>query len=116
MLPDLRYLFWIYIEYLKYLIILSWFMKTAAKIRNIVQHVGRGALQQNPGEAVFQRERWVLDDNHDDDDDDNDADGDDDNHGETLSLNLLLFAEAAEIVKDICVAVKFLHDMNIAHR
>lgn len=24
--------------------------------------------------------------------------------------------EAAEIVKDICVAVKFLHDMNIAHR
>lgn len=31
-------------------------------------------------------------------------------------FNLLLFAEAAEIVKDICVAVKFLHDMNIAHR
>jgi serine/threonine protein kinase len=28
----------------------------------------------------------------------------------------LFFAEAAEIVKDICVAVKFLHDMNIAHR
>ena len=28
----------------------------------------------------------------------------------------ILFAEAAEIVKDICVAVKFLHDMNIAHR
>ena len=26
------------------------------------------------------------------------------------------FSEAAEIVKDICVAVKFLHDMNIAHR
>lgn len=24
--------------------------------------------------------------------------------------------EAAEIVKDICIAVKFLHDMNIAHR
>jgi len=24
--------------------------------------------------------------------------------------------EAAEVVKDICVAVKFLHDMNIAHR
>merc|ERR1712117_564088 len=24
--------------------------------------------------------------------------------------------EAAEIVKDICVAVKFLHDMNVAHR
>ena len=31
-------------------------------------------------------------------------------------FNLLIFAEAAEIVKDICVAVKFLHDMNIAHR
>ena len=42
--------------------------------------------------------------------------GDADNDDETLSLNLLLFAEAAEIVKDICVAVKFLHDMNIAHR
>ena len=27
-----------------------------------------------------------------------------------------LISEAAEIVKDICVAVKFLHDMNIAHR
>ena len=27
-----------------------------------------------------------------------------------------IFAEAAEIVKDICIAVKFLHDMNIAHR
>ena len=26
------------------------------------------------------------------------------------------FAEAAEIVKDICIAVKFLHDMNMAHR
>ena len=26
------------------------------------------------------------------------------------------FTEAAEIVKDICIAVKFLHDMNIAHR
>jgi serine/threonine protein kinase len=25
-------------------------------------------------------------------------------------------AEAAELMKDICVAVKFLHDMNIAHR
>ena len=24
--------------------------------------------------------------------------------------------EAAEIVKDICIAVKFLHDMNLAHR
>merc|ERR1712200_244183 len=24
--------------------------------------------------------------------------------------------EAAEIVKDICIAVKFLHDMNVAHR
>ena len=27
-----------------------------------------------------------------------------------------LSAEAAEIVKDICLAVKFLHDMNVAHR
>ena len=27
-----------------------------------------------------------------------------------------IFTEAAEIVKDICIAVKFLHDMNIAHR
>ena len=25
-------------------------------------------------------------------------------------------SEAAEIMKDICIAVKFLHDMNIAHR
>ena len=24
--------------------------------------------------------------------------------------------EAAELMKDICLAVKFLHDMNIAHR
>jgi mitogen-activated protein kinase-activated protein kinase 2 len=28
----------------------------------------------------------------------------------------ILSAEAAEIVKDICLAVKFLHDMNVAHR
>jgi serine/threonine protein kinase len=34
----------------------------------------------------------------------------------TAHVNLEYFAEAAEIVKDICVAVKFLHDMNIAHR
>ena len=27
----------------------------------------------------------------------------------------ILSAEAAEIVKDICLAVKFLHDMNVAH-
>ena len=26
------------------------------------------------------------------------------------------FLEAAELMKDICIAVKFLHDMNIAHR
>ena len=26
------------------------------------------------------------------------------------------FSEAAELMKDICIAVKFLHDMNIAHR
>ena len=26
------------------------------------------------------------------------------------------FPEAAEIVKDICLAVKFLHDCNVAHR
>ena len=32
------------------------------------------------------------------------------------SLNNFLSLEAAEIVKDICIAVKFLHDMNIAHR
>ena len=36
----------------------------------------------------------------------------------TIVLNAIFFvyAEAAEIVKDICIAVKFLHDMNIAHR
>ena len=28
----------------------------------------------------------------------------------------ILSTEAAEIVKDICLAVKFLHDMNVAHR
>ena len=27
-----------------------------------------------------------------------------------------LFSEAAELIKDICIAVKFLHDMNVAHR
>ncbi len=27
-----------------------------------------------------------------------------------------MLAEAAELMKDICVAVKHLHDMNIAHR
>ena len=26
------------------------------------------------------------------------------------------FSEAAELMKDICIAVKFLHDMNMAHR
>ncbi len=31
-------------------------------------------------------------------------------------LPIGFFAEAAELMKDICVAVKFLHDMNIAHR
>ena len=37
--------------------------------------------------------------------------------GHCIDLILrLYFSEAAEIVKDICVAVKFLHDMNIAHR
>ena len=29
---------------------------------------------------------------------------------------LFKFPEAAELMKDICIAVKFLHDMNIAHR
>ena len=29
---------------------------------------------------------------------------------------MLTFIEAAEIVKDICLAVKFLHDCNVAHR
>ena len=27
-----------------------------------------------------------------------------------------LLAEAAELMKDICIAVKYLHDMNMAHR
>ena len=27
-----------------------------------------------------------------------------------------LLSEAAELIKDICIAVKFLHDMNVAHR
>ena len=30
-----------------------------------------------------------------------------------ISVNV---TEAAEIVKDICLALKFLHDINIAHR
>ena len=30
-----------------------------------------------------------------------------------ISVNI---TEAAEIVKDICLALKFLHDINIAHR
>ena len=29
---------------------------------------------------------------------------------------VFLLPEAAEIVKDICLAVKFLHDCNVAHR
>ena len=35
-----------------------------------------------------------------------------------ISKNSFYFflTEAAEIVKDICLAVKFLHDNNIAHR
>ena len=33
-----------------------------------------------------------------------------------LANSLSPSPEAAEIVKDICIAVKFLHDMNIAHR
>ena len=36
--------------------------------------------------------------------------------GTLLFLQTNTFTEAAEIVKDICIAVKFLHDMNIAHR
>ncbi len=27
-----------------------------------------------------------------------------------------VIAEAAELMRDICIAVKFLHDMNMAHR
>ena len=33
-----------------------------------------------------------------------------------ILFDLIKFTEAAEIVKDICLAVKFLHDNNIAHR
>lgn len=36
-----------------------------------------------------------------------------------LIINLVFFpgiSEAAELMKDICIAVKYLHDMNIAHR
>ena len=33
-----------------------------------------------------------------------------------LTLFFLLLSEAAELIKDICIAVKFLHDMNVAHR
>ena len=35
--------------------------------------------------------------------------------GNFISI-MLVISEAAEIVKDICIAVKFLHDLNIAHR
>jgi serine/threonine protein kinase len=27
-----------------------------------------------------------------------------------------MYSDAAEVMKDICLAVKFLHDMNVAHR
>ena len=37
-------------------------------------------------------------------------------HDVFMSKTDFLLSEAAEIVKDICIAVKFLHDMNIAHR
>ena len=33
-----------------------------------------------------------------------------------FKLKNSISAEAAEVVKDICLAVKFLHDMNVAHR
>ena len=29
---------------------------------------------------------------------------------------MIHFSEAAELMKDICIAVKFLHDVNVAHR
>jgi serine/threonine protein kinase len=35
--------------------------------------------------------------------------------GRVLSL-FLLISEAAQIMREICLAVKYLHDMNIAHR
>jgi len=28
----------------------------------------------------------------------------------------LLISEAAQVMREICLAVKYLHDMNIAHR
>ena len=33
-----------------------------------------------------------------------------------LDKHFFSSTEAAELMKDICLAVKFLHDMNIAHR
>ena len=33
-----------------------------------------------------------------------------------FDIDCIIISEAAEIVKDICIAVKFLHDLNIAHR
>jgi serine/threonine protein kinase len=30
--------------------------------------------------------------------------------------SFLLISEAAQIMREICLAVKYLHDMNIAHR
>jgi hypothetical protein len=33
-----------------------------------------------------------------------------------LSKYFLLVSEAAQIMREICLAVKYLHDMNIAHR
>jgi serine/threonine protein kinase len=33
-----------------------------------------------------------------------------------LAQRSLTFAEAAQIMREICIAVKYLHDMNIAHR
>lgn len=35
--------------------------------------------------------------------------------GKVLSF-FLLISEAAQIMREICLAVKYLHDMNIAHR
>ena len=34
----------------------------------------------------------------------------------TCNIIFVNVTEAAEIVKDICLALKFLHDINIAHR
>ena len=33
-----------------------------------------------------------------------------------VNVFMFSFSEAAELMKDICIAVKYLHDMNIAHR